>query len=280
MAKAKREQKAQEKKEEGKIEAAEKTIKEVKTEIKEETKKSIAEARRPVIAPGEWIPKTRLGKDIVSGKISDVEKIFADGKKISEAPIFDVLLPNLSSEIILVGGSAGKGGGIRRTPFKRTTRMHKSGRRFRISVMVAAGNGNGYLGVELAKGPPGRHKDVIEKATRKAKLRIIPIKRGCGSWECNCGTPHSIPYTVTGKSGSVIVELIPAPKGIGLCVSNEIKKMLKLAGIKDIWCKSRGNTKARVNFSRAVFNALKKLNRYKTQEEFDKASGSIIGRGK
>ncbi|MBL7160037.1 MAG: 30S ribosomal protein S5 [Candidatus Aenigmarchaeota archaeon] len=242
-------------------------------------RRSSFDSRRQSAPSEEWVPKTKLGKEVAEGKVTDIEKVFREGRKISEAPIFDMLLPNLNSEIILAGGSTGKGGGIKRTSFKRTTRMHKSGRRFRISVLVAAGNGNGYIGLELAKGPPGRHRDVIEKASRKAKLRIIPIKRGCGSWECNCGTPHSIPYSVKGRSGSVTVELIPAPKGIGLCVSDEIKKMMRLAGINDIWCKSMGNTKARVNFTKAVFDALKKLNRFKTTEEFDKLSGSITGKG-
>ena len=106
--------------------------------------------------------------------------------------------------------------------------------------------------------------------TNKAKLNIIPIRRGCGSWECSCGTNHSIPLTVEGKSGSVRIKLIPAPKGIGLCVSDEVKKVMKLAGISDIWCDTRGNTHMRINLIKAVFNALKKLNTYKTKPEFEK----------
>lgn len=188
-----------------------------------------------------WDAKTILGKKVLSGEVTDIAKIFSEGIKIAEPLIVDALLPNLEKEIILIGGSAGKGGGIRRTPFKRTSRMHKSGRRYRISVMIIVGNKNGYVGIGLASGPPGKHQEVIEKATNKAKLNIIPVRRGCGSWECSCGTNHSIPFTITGKSGSVIINLLPAPKGIGLCVSDEIKKLLRLAGISDVWCKTRGN---------------------------------------
>ena len=278
MAKRVLQEKAQEIKEEEKIEVIEELAKEDLKEINKEEKKNIKEARVPGIVPGEWVPKTKLGKEVLDGKVNDINKLFQEGIKISESEIADVLLPNLNNEIILVGGSAGKGGGIRRTPFKRTTRMHKSGRRFKISVMVAAGNSNGYLGLGYTTGPPGKHKDVIEKSLRKAKLNIIPIKRGCGSWECNCGGSHSIPFTVVGKSGSVKVKLMPAPKGIGLAVSDEMKKIMRLSGIKDIWCKSYGSTKTRVNFARAVFNALKKLNTYKTQKGFEEISGSMIGR--
>ena len=80
------------------------------------------------------------------------------------------------------------------------------------------------------------------------------------------------------KRGSVIVKLIPAPKGIGLCVSNEIKKIMRMAGISDIWCKSRGNTKMRTNFTMAVFKALQKLNVYKIKPEFQEKVGMKVGK--
>jgi small subunit ribosomal protein S5 len=251
-----------------------------KQEIEEEIKKT--EETAPEVAkvtvPEGWKPKTILGQKVVSGEIKDISKVFADGMKISEPPIVDILLPDLEREIVLIGGSTGKGGGIRRTPFKRTSRMHKSGRRYRISVMTIVGNKNGYIGIGLASGPPGKHQEVMEKSTNQAKLNIIPVKRGCGSWECSCGSNHSIPFTVEGKSGSVRIKLIPAPKGVGLCVSDEAKKMMKLAGITDIWCKTRGNTAMRTNLVRAVFNALKKSNAYKTKIEFEKKIGMTIGR--
>ena len=90
-------------------------------------------------------------------------------------------------------------------------------------------------------------------------MNIIKIKRGCGSWECGCGTEHSIPFKTRGSSGSVRVELMPAPKGVGLVATEEAKKIFRLAGIKDIWMKSRGHTSNRINFIYAIFDALKKL---------------------
>jgi small subunit ribosomal protein S5 len=251
---------------------------EVEKEENIEKAEEIVEEKAKVMIPEGWEPKTILGKKVVSGEITDIAKVFSDGIKIAEPSIVDVLLPNLEREIILIGGSTGKGGGIRRTPFKRTSRMHKSGRRYRISVMVGVGNKNGYVGIGLASGPPGKHQEVIEKAMNKAKLKIIPVRRGCGSWECSCGTNHSIPFIVKGKSGSVVVELLPAPKGIGLCVSDEVKKLMRLAGISDIWCKTRGNTHMRINLIKSVFNALKKLNTYKIKPDFEKQVGMTIGK--
>ncbi len=225
----------------------------------------------------DWIPRTTLGKKVLSGEVNDINKLFSEGIKIIEPEVLDILVPNLEKEIILIGGSTGKGGGIRRTPFRRTSRMHKSGRRYRVSVMVAVGNKNGYVGVGLASGPPGKNENVVDKALNKAKLNLIPVRRGCGSWECKCGTSHSIPFAVMGQAGSVRVKLMPAPKGVGLVVNDEVKKIMRLAGISDIWVKSRGQTSTRVNLIRAVYGALKKLDTYRTNPEFDEKVGLTIG---
>jgi small subunit ribosomal protein S5 len=229
-------------------------------------------------ATGTWKPVTQTGRDVADGKINDISQLFETGRRITESAIVDVLLPGLENDIILIGGSTGKGGGIRRTPSKRTTRMHKSGRRYHISVMVVVGNRNGYVGLGLGGGLPGAHREVVEKALVKAKLNVIPVRRGCGSWECKCGGSHSIPFAVTGKSGSVRIELIPAPRGLGLAVSDEVKKVMNLAGIRDVWCKSRGQTQSRVNLIKAVFDAMRKLDAYRVQEGHEASVGLKTGR--
>ncbi len=212
----------------------------------------------------EWVPRTKLGKKVMEGQYSSIDEIIDAGEKIKEPEIVDKLIPDIKSEIIYIGGSPGKGGGSRKTPTRRTARMHRSGRRFKISSMVVVGDGNGHVGVGFSEGVDNR--DAIEKATRLAKINIFRIERGCGSLECMCGQPHSIPMKTEGKSGSVRVVLIPAPKGIGLCASEEAKKFLKLAGVKDIWFKSFGNTGSRINFIYAIENAFKNLNKRKVGE--------------
>ncbi len=224
----------------------------------------------------EWKPKTEIGRKVASGEITDIDVLFRKGIKIPEPEIVDILLPNLESETIFIGGSTGKGGGIRRTVTRRTTRMHKSGRRYTASAMVVIGNKDGYVGMGFSQGPPGRQQELMNKALRKAKLNIIPVRRGCGSWECRCDGAHSIPMTVVGKAGSAIVELKPAPKGIGLCVSDELKKVLLLAGIKDVWSKTRGQTQTRINLIRAVFDALSILNRFKISSERNIITGRSV----
>lgn len=212
----------------------------------------------------EWDPKTKLGKQVAAGEIT-LEEIFKQGKKIKEPEIVDKLLPGLQNEVIFVGGSPGKGGGIRRTPTRRTVRMHRSGRRYRISAVAVVGNENGYLGV--GKSQSSEHRTAVDKAIQNAKLSIIPIRRGCGSWECACGENHSIPIEITGKAGSIRVRLIPAPKGIGLAIHDEAKKIARLSGIKDVWSKSYGETRSRLNYTLALYDAFRKMNRMKFESD-------------
>lgn len=230
------------------------------------------------ISLAEWKPKTQLGRDVMGGKYASIDELFESGVKISEPQIIDTLMKNLESDIILIGGSTGKGGGIRRTPSKRTSRMHKSGRRYNVSAMVIIGNLNGYVGLGFASGPVGKNKELMKKAMNKAKMNIIPIRRGCGSWECNCGTSHSFPFEISGKSGSVKIKFMPAPKGIGLCVGNEVKKIMRLAGVKDVWCKTRGQSQSRINLIKAVFDAFSRVNSYKISEESARLTGAKVGR--
>lgn len=213
-----------------------------------------------------WIPKTALGKKVMSGEITDINQVFAEGHIIREPEVVDMLIPTLEEEIIYIGGVPGKGGGIKRTPLRVTTRMHQSGRKRTIHSLVAVGNLNGILGLGYATGEDARR--AIEKATKKAKLNLITIRRGCGSWECGCGTAHSIPMKTGAKVGSVDVKLLPAPKGVRLAVANEVKKLMRLAGIKDVWEVTRGQTKTRLNFIRAVFKALGSLNEFKVNDEY------------
>ena len=205
----------------------------------------------------KWIPKTSLGKKVFAGEISNIDEILESGKKISEAEIVDKLVPSLKNEIILIGGRAGKGGGVQRIPVKITAKMKRSGRRFSMSSFAVVGDENGLIGI--GRGSAVEARDAIAKATHKAKLNVMRIKRGCGSWECGCEVTHSIPFKTFGKAGSVRVELLPGPRGLGLVADKETKKILRLAGINDVWVRTFGNTSARINLISATFDALKKV---------------------
>lgn len=198
----------------------------------------------------EWIPKTRLGKMVLSGEITTMSDALATKLPLREAEIVDILLPELQDEVI---------------DLNMVQRMTDSGRRVRFAVTCAVGNGDGFIGIGRAKG-----KEVgpsIRKAIDNAKLNIIEIKRGCGSWECGCGNPHTLPYEVCGESGSVMVSLKPAPRGISLAVGDVAKSMLTLAGVKDAWGFARGNTKTKVNYALATYNALMMTSEMRVTDE-------------
>ena len=87
-------------------------------------------------------------------------------------------------------------------------------------------------------------------------MNLMKVKRGCGSWECGCGQGHTVPYMVTGESGSVRVVLIPAPRGLGIAAGETSKKVMDMAGIKDVWTRTAGSTRTTLNFAKATYNAL------------------------
>ncbi len=237
----------------------EKTDEEIEKEVKEPEEKLIKKevAKRVGEELAEWVPKTELGKEVVKGKYKDLKELLDKGGIILEPEIVDYLVPEIKEELIYVGGTPGKGGGIRRTPTRMTARMHKSGRRFKLTALVVVGNEDGVVGV--GKATSNEHRVAIEKANAQAKLNVINVRRGCGSWECNCGGSHSIPFRTEGKVGSVKVMISPTPTGVGIVADDETKKILRLAGIKDVWIKTFGMTSTRINLAFAVFEALKNL---------------------
>jgi len=204
-----------------------------------------------------WVPKTKLGKEVKEKKIKNIDEILSSGKKILEEQIVDSLL-NLRSDLINIGQSKGKFGGGKRRAWKQTQRKTKEGNIPKFSTLAVVGDENGHIGVSM-----GKAKETLparDKAIRKAKLNIMKIGRGCASFDCACDEPHTIPYKVEGKSGSVRVTLIPAPQGTGLVVANELKKVLKLAGIKDVYSKTFGMARTTFNLVQAAMDALKKTN--------------------
>lgn len=187
----------------------------------------------------EWFPKTRLGKLVKEGQVTSMGEALASGLPIKEYQIVDALLPEIRDEVLDIN---------------MVQRMTDSGRRVKFRATVIVGNGDGFIGI-------GEGKDVqvgiaIRKAIDTAKMNIIGIKRGCGSWECGCGQMHTVPFEVKGKTGSVKVELMPAPRGLGIASGGTAKKVLEIAGIKDVWTKVSGETRTTLNFAKATFDAL------------------------
>lgn len=58
---------------------------------------------------------------------------------------------------------------------------------------------------------------------------------------------------VTGRCGSVLVRLIPAPRGTGIVSAPVPKKLLMMAGIDDCYTSARGCTATLGNFGKMYF---------------------------
>lgn len=222
-----------------------------------------------------WKPKTETGKKVKAHEINSLATVLDKGEKILEPEIVDALLSTLESDLLMIGQSKGKFGGGKRSIWRQTQKKSMEGNKPSFATMAVVGNKNGFVGIGLGKAKetmPAR-----EKAVRTAKLSIIKIKRGCGSWECHCGESHSIPFAVEGKCGSLRVKFMPAPKGTGLIAEKEIQKILGLAGITDVYSKTQGQTVTRVNLLYACMDALKKLSTMKTKPEHHKSFGILEG---
>ncbi len=194
----------------------------------------------------EWVPKTRIGRLVAEGKITSIDQIFEMNLPIKEPEIVLHLLGDrLKHEVVNLN---------------LVQRQTDAGEVGRFQAMVVVGDEDGHVGVGLGKAKQVRV--AIEKATIDALKNIIPVRRGCGSWECSCNEPHSVPFKVWGKSGSVRILLIPAPKGVGLVAGEAAKVVLRLAGIKDVWTFTRGRTRTTINFVKATYDALRKTYKF------------------
>jgi len=197
----------------------------------------------------EWTPVTKLGRLVERGLVEKIEEIYRFSLPIKEAQIIDRLIPKdkLKEEIMKV---------------QPVQKMTTAGQRTRFKAVVLVGDSEGHLGlgVKVSKEVQG----AVKGAITDAKLNMIPIRRGY--WGNKIGNPHTVPTKVTGKCGSVRVRLVPGPRGSGIVAAPAPKKVLQMAGIKDVKTSARGCTKTRENFLKATYYALRETYRYLTPD--------------
>ena len=144
---------------------------------------------------------------------------------------------------------------------KRVSKTVKGGRTMRFSALVVVGDGNGHVGVGLGKA--GEVPEAIRKGKEAAvkSLVEIPIDEN-----------KSIPHDFIGKFGSASVLLKRAPEGTGIIAGGPARKVLELAGYKNIRTKSLGSNNKQ-NVVLATINGLTKI---KTPEEVAKLRGKSV----
>lgn len=203
-----------------------------------------------VVERPPWNPRTELGKKVAAGQIASYDEILESGKSVLETQIVDTLIPDLKEEVLEVTS---------------TQRMTAYGRKQKMRAVVVLGNQRGYVAVGVGKANEAR--DAIQEAITDGKKHIVKVTLGCGSWECGCGTPHSIPQKAFGKSSSTSIEIRPAPKGVGIVAGSISKKVLEFVGVKDCWSFSKGRTRNVLNMILATISALETLNHLKSGAE-------------
>jgi len=177
---------------------------------------------------------------VQEGKITSLNEVFVEGYRIQETEIVDTLLPNLQQDVLDIN---------------LVQKQTDAGEKSRFKALVVVGNYEGFLGLGVGKDKQVRA--AIQKAVLDAKVNVVPVKRGCGSWECECGDPHTLPFQVSGRCGSVRIQLFPAPRGLGVVAGDVAKKIITFVGIKDCWSRSFGSTRTVPSFAYATYDALK-----------------------
>lgn len=139
----------------------------------------------------------------------------------------------------------------------RVSKTVKGGRVARFAALMVVGDGHGHVGVGLGKA--AEVPEAIRKGIEDAKKNMITVSLK--------GT--TIPHEVIGEYGAGKVLLKPASEGTGLIAGGTARKVLEMAGIRNVRAKClRSNNP--VNVVKATFEGLKTL---RTEEEVAKTRG-------
>ena len=129
----------------------------------------------------------------------------------------------------------------------RVSKVTKGGKKLSFRAIVAIGDGNGTVGIGVAKA------DDVLNAFQKAKtdghknLIKFPLTKSL-----------SIPHTIVSNLGACKILMRPAVEGSGVIAGGANRIVLEVAGIKNIIAKQLGSDNL-LNNARASVHALKGL---------------------
>jgi small subunit ribosomal protein S5 len=133
----------------------------------------------------------------------------------------------------------------------------KGGRIKRFAAIMVVGDGNGHVGYGLGKA--NEVPDAIRKGIEDAKKNMIKVAlKG-----------NTIPHEVIGEFGAGKMLLKPASEGTGVIAGGTARKVLEVAGIRNIRAKCLRSSNP-INVVKATFEGLRKL---RTAEDVAKMRG-------
>jgi small subunit ribosomal protein S5 len=128
----------------------------------------------------------------------------------------------------------------------RVTKVTGGGKRMRMSVFVVVGDKKGNIG--LGNGKALDIKLAQEKAVGFAKRHMVKVTlKG-----------NTIPHEMNVKFGAAKLWMKPAAPGTGIVAGGPVRKVLELAGVKDVLTKQIG-TSNQVSNAYATLLALKTM---------------------
>ena len=128
----------------------------------------------------------------------------------------------------------------------RVTKVTKGGRAFSFAAIVVVGDGNGVIGMGLAKA--SEVTAAIAKGTEAAKKNLIKVPLVHGT----------LPHEQTMNFGGAKVFLKPASHGTGLTCGGAMRAVLETVGVTDVLAKSKGSSNPH-NLVKATIMALGQL---------------------
>ncbi|AFO52106.1 30S ribosomal protein S5 [Candidatus Mycoplasma haematolamae str. Purdue] len=127
---------------------------------------------------------------------------------------------------------------------KRVSKTTRGGRQSRVWVLVAAGNRKGKIGFAIGKSK--EYSTAFYKAAKKAAKTAVRVPMN---------SKGTIYHEYLGKHNASRILLKPAKEGTGIIAGGPVKKLLLLAGYKDLYSKNLGANNP-INMIRATINAL------------------------
>lgn len=128
----------------------------------------------------------------------------------------------------------------------RVTKVTGGGKRMRMSVFVIIGDKKGNIGFGNGKALDIRLAQ--EKAVEYAKRHMIKVNL----------LGNTIPHELTIKLGAAKIWMKPATPGTGIIAGGPVRKVLEMAGVKDVLTKQIGTSNKIAN-AHATIEALRRM---------------------